>query len=78
MAQSRSAAFTPDRHPAPKAKGPGTRPSLSNSYALPPTPDSLSHCTVSPTHTAPAQLASDEVAFVIAVPFVEYAAITSV
>ncbi len=38
----------------------------------------LLYCTVSATHTAPEQLASEVVAYVIAVPLVEYAAIVIV
>jgi len=45
-------------------------------YSLLPGP--CSYCTDSARQTAPAQLESDDVAYVIAVPFVEYAAITIV
>jgi hypothetical protein len=43
-----------------------------------PIPYSLLYCTDSAKQTAPEQLASDDVAYVIAVPFVEYAEITIV
>lgn len=42
-----------------------------------PIPYCVLYCTVKATHTAPEQLASDEVAFVMAVPFVEYAEINT-
>jgi hypothetical protein len=56
-----------------QSKRPGTSPSLASSCSR-----WMSYFTVSAMHVAPAQLASDEVACVMAVPFDEYAAITIV